>query len=160
MQAKKRTRGKNKNPLIGCKERTAWLGHKHGARVRGINFDFTYEEWTKWWETHLGPNWFELRGNATGKYVMARNGDKGPYAPWNVRCITMADNLREAIKGTKRGNCKLTKKQVEDIYIEMTQGRRTKGFVTALADRHNVGTGTIRNIVIKATWRHVTDLLD
>jgi len=65
-------------------QRRAYLGQKYGAKNRGIEFHFTFEEWAKWWENHLGPNWFKMRGTKRGQYVMARKGDKGSYHPNNV----------------------------------------------------------------------------
>ncbi len=35
---------------------------------------------------------------------MARFGDKGPYAPWNVKIITVEENTREANLGRKHGS--------------------------------------------------------
>jgi hypothetical protein len=86
-----------KNPIT-CKERSVWLSQRHGAGRRGIEWDFPYEDWIAWWKHHLGDDWYYLRGNSDGKYVMARHGDTGPYARWNVKCITMNENLAEAFK--------------------------------------------------------------
>jgi hypothetical protein len=86
-----------KNPIT-CKERNAWHAQRYGAERRGIEWDFLYEDWVTWWKHHLGDHWYYLRGHTDGKYVMARHGDTGPYAPWNVKCITMNENLAEGFK--------------------------------------------------------------
>ena len=65
---------------------------KSSAKSRGIDFVFTYDEWVVWWQMHLGSRWMMRRVCKRGKYVMARKGDKGPYAPWNVECIKSEDN--------------------------------------------------------------------
>jgi hypothetical protein len=70
-----------------------FLVHKRSAKERHIGFKFTYEEWVAWWETNLGPDWINKRGCKRGQYVMARKGDKGPYAPWNVECVTCSENI-------------------------------------------------------------------
>lgn len=130
-----------------------FYGHKYGAKRRGIRFDFSYDEWVGWWKHNLGPDWRNKRGTGN-KYVMARYGDKGPYAPHNVKCITHAANSREHYYPKK-----LTPKQVAIIYLNVWQ--REKGnSKAALARRFNVSVYTIRSIRKKETWRSVTDLLD
>lgn len=147
-----------KNPPISCPERMAFLVHRIGAPKRGIDFQFTYEEWLAWWESHLGPDWLELRGNMRGKYVMARNKDEGPYAAWNVRCILMEENIKEGTQSKKRGNAKLTHAEAGAIYLALKSGRR--GIITKLACEYGVSETTIHSIRDKVTWDHVTDLLD
>lgn len=152
-------RGKGKKPKISCKERQAYLLQRWGAKkVRGIEFDFTYEEWLAWWKRNLGPDWFNLRGRHSGQYVMARYRDEGPYAPWNVKCITMRQNCREATAGKNRGNAKLTKAEVTIIYLRLKASPR--GAIAALVKEFDVCNATIRDIKNKMTWEHVTDLLD
>lgn len=75
--------------------RRAFNAHRSGARGRGVSFHFTFEEWCDWWESHLGPDWFEKRGNKRNQYVMARRGDAGPYHPDNVKCIVAQANTYE-----------------------------------------------------------------
>lgn len=81
------------------------------AAQRGIGWEFTYESWEVWWVSHLGSDWRKKRGSRTGQYVMAREGDCGPYAEWNVRCALVQDNhndfnfTKKSQKGThKRRN--------------------------------------------------------
>jgi len=68
---------------------------RNNARRRQIVFEFSFEEWINWWEKQLGKRWFEKRGIGKSKYQMARFNDKGPYAVWNVKCITHSQNLSE-----------------------------------------------------------------
>jgi hypothetical protein len=65
---------------------------KNDAKRRGIEFLFTFEEWWAWWQQD--DRW-SRRGRGGDKLVMARNGDVGPYAPWNVHCCTYAENQAE-----------------------------------------------------------------
>jgi hypothetical protein len=53
---------------------------------------FTFDEWLAFWKA---SGKLHLRGLGRGKYVMARNGDRGPYAPDNVRIILFEDNMKE-----------------------------------------------------------------
>lgn len=136
----------------------AWLQHKHGAKTRGIGFEFTYEQWVAWWKKHLGPDWFAKRGVATDQYVMARFGDTGPYAVGNVRCTTGAQNRREGVLRQGRGYAKLTEEQVRVIYLAVKSGPR--GTAMRMAERFKVTDRTVRDIAGKLTWSHITDALD
>ena len=133
----------------------AYLLHKSGAQSqRGIKFDFTFDEWVAWWEENLGPDWFQRRGRGTGKYVMARYGDSGPYAGWNVKCITHSQNSKEQPK-----RAVLTEDQVRTIYLNVYE--KSKGnSKSQLAKQFGVSKDTVRSIRRKRTWRSVTDLLD
>jgi len=68
---------------------------RQNAKRRGIVFDFQYEEWIAWWQKNLGPHWKNKRGKGKIKYHMARFNDCGPYAIWNVKCITHSQNSSE-----------------------------------------------------------------
>ena len=94
---------------MGLRERSAWRGQRSNAKDRGIGFHFEYEEWIKWWEDHIGPNWFQKRGCKKGQYCMARFHDKGDYVVGNVKCILVGDNHEEALDLNKRYD-KLIKK--------------------------------------------------
>jgi len=65
--------------------------HYKNAKKRGIEFQFTYEEWVAWWGDDI-----TARGNKQGQLVMARHGDIGPYHPDNVRKATQEENRAEA----------------------------------------------------------------
>lgn len=77
------------------KSRHAYQQHRHGAKRRGIDFNFTYVEWCRWWRAHLGPNWMKRRGKRKGLYVMSRFRDVGPYTASNVRCVECGYNISE-----------------------------------------------------------------
>ena len=68
---------------------------KGSAKARGIRWEFTP---TEWWAVWSGSGKWPLRGKGRGCYVMARHGDTGPYATWNVRITTQLENMREAGK--------------------------------------------------------------
>lgn len=133
-----------------------YLGQKHSAKNRGIEFLFSFEEWVKWWETNLGAAWMTLRGCRIGQYVMARNGDVGPYAAWNVKCLLTGDNGRQralnrsAAAGAKHGMSRLTTKQVQAIYVA------DKACYWELARRYKVSHVAIRFIRHRQTWQHDT----
>lgn len=71
--------------------KAAFNAQKGHAKVRGIDFLFTFEEWLDWWGDDLHVN----RGITKGKLVMARFNDEGPYHPSNVKKITTEENLGE-----------------------------------------------------------------
>lgn len=66
---------------------------RNNARRRGISWKITYIQWRSIWAR--SGHWHE-RGRGLGEYVMARFGDKGPYAPNNVKIILATENLLEA----------------------------------------------------------------
>ncbi len=81
------------------KARNAFSTQKYDANRRGIAFLLTFEEWVKWWEDQLGPDWQSKRGHLKGQFVMSRPGDIGPYALWNIKCVQCGENVSEAHKG-------------------------------------------------------------
>jgi hypothetical protein len=66
--------------------------HRVRAEKAGIGFEFTFEQWWKFWQD--SGHWDE-RGIGRGKYCMARFNDCGPYRIGNVRIITNEENGRE-----------------------------------------------------------------
>ncbi len=129
----------------------AYLLHKRGAVRRGIEFYFTLEEWCNWWEVNLGPDWLSKRGRKKNQYVMARNGDVGPYHPDNVKCKTQSENAREQTKKVRVS--KLSGDDVRKIYL-------SRATYSKLARTFGVKTDAIEDIKWKHCWRHITDLLD
>ena len=89
-----------------------YCSQKSHAKKRGIEWQFTFEEWVKWWEDNLGPDWMQKRGCTQGKHQMARNGDKGPYAPWNVQCLTHEQNRKDAAKNGHVGKRRITDNEI------------------------------------------------
>lgn len=62
------------------------------AKFRGINWNFTFEEWLGLW---LASGHISDRGRGSDKYVMARFNDEGEYSPENCFIQTFGDNIRE-----------------------------------------------------------------
>ena len=69
------------------------------AKQRGISWELTYVIWRRIWAR--SGHWKE-RGPWQGQYCMARYGDKGPYASYNVKICTVEENHSEAWLGKKR----------------------------------------------------------
>lgn len=76
--------------------RQAFNQHKSNAKMRGIEFLFTFEQWSDWW---VATGKWEQRGRGRGKYCMRRHGDTGPYSIDNVFCGTNEENLRDGNLG-------------------------------------------------------------
>lgn len=131
------------------------MHQRQSARERGIGWLMSYDQWVWWWEKKLGPDWFELRGNRRDQYCMARRGDKGPYALWNIDCITNAQNHKDAFKNGKypKGedcvNSKLTNTQVIAIYLSEPDEERM------LAKKYNTSLRYINSIKNKRIWTHL-----
>lgn len=101
------------------KARAAYREHRWITHQRGLEFQFTFEEWVAWWEKHLGPDWHSKRGRRSDQYVMGRWYDDGPYAAHNVKCITAAENHRELW----RRRYKLRNKKPTSIPWYQTDGK-------------------------------------
>lgn len=69
--------------------------------ARGIPWELTFDEWWKIWQD--SGKW-EERGS--GKYMMCRTRDEGPYAIGNVRIDDATGNIQErfAINGINKDN--------------------------------------------------------
>ena len=89
--------------------------HKGNAKKRGIEFEFTFEEWVEIWE----PHWADRGGHSGGK-VMCRTHDTGPYAPKNVRIDTPRGNAAEA--GMMRRSARPQWKRSQDHGGEIKTG--------------------------------------
>ena|SRR3990167_1140087 len=79
---------------IRSRERTptrAFAVQRQNARMRGIVWELTIEEWWGVWEA--SGKWPE-RGRGNG-YVMSRKGDKGPYSINNVYIQSAKKNNSE-----------------------------------------------------------------
>lgn len=76
--------------------RKAFTTQKTNAKMRGIEFVFTFEQWCEWW---IASGKWEERGRGRGKYCMRRHGDVGPYSIDNVFCGTNEENLRDGNLG-------------------------------------------------------------
>jgi hypothetical protein len=79
-------------------QRAKFSVHRADAKRRGIAFLMSFEEWSSWW---LEDNRWARRGRGTGKLVMARFNDDGPYAVGNVYPATHAQNMMDSA-GAKR----------------------------------------------------------
>lgn len=67
--------------------------HKENARKRRIAFELTFEQWLDVW---VSSGHFDERSNKTADgYVMARKGDRGPYAVGNVEIVPHRVNIAE-----------------------------------------------------------------
>jgi hypothetical protein len=120
--------------------------HKYSAKIRGIEFLFSFEEWLTTW---LESSHFEERGQGAGKFCMARKGDVGPYSKENVRIITNAENLAERVlpKGEFVHNSKLSTKDV--LFI-----RENEGIIARkdLAIRFDIRHDHVRDIQKRKSW--------
>lgn len=75
------------------KLKSAYGNQMRKAKARGIDWEFTFETWLKWWQD---SGKLELRGNTKQKpYKMCRYGDEGPYSPSNTYCGTNRDNVMD-----------------------------------------------------------------
>lgn len=123
-----------------------YRNQKHMAAQRGIEFKFTYQEWTDWWLAQLGPNWTKLRGRRKDQYVMARIGDKGGYEAPNVKCVLASVNHKE--RKPNRTNVKLTEEQARAILYSPLAPKE-------VAIKYGATIENVRSIKRRLSWRHL-----
>jgi hypothetical protein len=80
--------------------------HKSRCKRRGIDFQFSYEDWINWWGDDIA-----LRGRNAGQLVMGRIGDKGPYHPTNVYKTTVQQNVKDRDDSIRIASYKITCEQ-------------------------------------------------
>jgi len=76
--------------------RKRYTQHKSNAKMRGVEFLLTFEQWKDWW---IATGKWEQRGKLRGQYVMRRHGDIGPYSIDNVFCGVTEENVRDGNLG-------------------------------------------------------------
>ena len=127
---------------------------KYHAARRNIPFNLTFNEWSDWWETNLGPDWLTKRGRGKGKFCMIRIGDAGDYSIGNIKCGTFEQNCCErkenktSAHGIKNAGVKLTEDQVRAIY-------KSKKSQTALAKIFGVSHATTQRIKVGKGWKNL-----
>lgn len=104
-----KVRSKHPRTKSGATARRAFYAQKGCAVDRGIGWEFTFESWLEFWMA--SGKWSE-RGQASGEYCMARNGDVGPYAIGNVRIITNAQNAKERDSNSPPSERKKTPRKI------------------------------------------------
>jgi hypothetical protein len=85
--------------VYGNPDKRKYLVHRTNARMRGIEFRLTFEEWFVWW---MDTGHYHERGREVGKYVMSRKGDKGAYELGNIECVQAQVNSTAAHLGKER----------------------------------------------------------
>jgi hypothetical protein len=74
------------------KLRVRFCAQQSSADERSIDFTLSFGQWLDIWIT---SGKLLKRGRHRGDYVMARIGDRGPYALGNVEIIPHAENIRQ-----------------------------------------------------------------
>ncbi len=101
--------------MAGKKYRPDWYRfyrqQRGNAKLRGIPFLLTPEEWWDIWQA--SGHWHE-RGRRKDQYCMARFGDKGAYEKGNVEITTTHEN--NLIGSTGRLHTETTKRKMQKIH--------------------------------------------
>lgn len=64
---------------------------KANAKFKGIDWQFTIEDWWAWWQ--VDQRWVH-RGRGMSAMTMARRNGEGPFAPDNVVYVSHKEKLR------------------------------------------------------------------
>jgi hypothetical protein len=68
------------------------MSQRRRSRQRGIQFEFTFDEWLAWWKDALTKRPGHRRGTGKNDLQMCRKGDQGGYWPDNVFAGTPKEN--------------------------------------------------------------------
>jgi hypothetical protein len=95
------------------------------ARIRNIEWQFTYDTWMEWWGEDIVN-----RGSKSGQLVMSRFNDSGPYHPNNVRKATVNENSIEArtLKPFK-GHSEETRARISDTMKQVRAQQRLENTI-------------------------------
>ena len=70
--------------------------HRALAKFRGIDFNFTYEEWYRWWLNQGVDKNVDTKWSGGSRPCMCRYDDKGPYEIGNVYMASNTQNVQDA----------------------------------------------------------------
>lgn len=130
--------------------------HKLHAKQREIPWLLNYTTWIKIWLS--SQHWHE-RGKERGQYQMARFGDKGPYATWNVRICTIRENQNEAHLGrkySKETRIKMSKSRIGNknrLGTKHSQETRHKISIAKKGAKPTIESRHKMSIAQKARWK-------
>ncbi len=84
-----------------------WKYQKHQAqsKFRGIDFNFTFEEWMNWWASHGVDKTIDIKWPPKTRPCMSRYNDSGPYEINNVYFSTHNQNVKDSHKFANDGTC-------------------------------------------------------
>lgn len=85
----------------GSKPFRAYKMQSYNALNRNIAWELSFREWWELWQK--SEKW-DKRGCYYGQYVMARNGDTGPYRIDNVKIVLNTENIIEYYSNTYDGD--------------------------------------------------------
>ena len=125
----------------------SFYNHRLSAKHRGIKFLLTFEQWWIIWQD---SGYWKERGRLKGQYVMARKGDKGPYAIGNVKIIKVEENIEERV--TPRGSATTVSKITEDDVrkIRSLDGKMKRPLV---AKMFGLNIWHVRDIQKRRAWK-------
>ena len=113
------------------KPSTAYARQKAMAKIRGIDWQITYDEWWNVWES---SGKYDQRGRGKGKYVMSRINDTGPYAYSNVFIQLNEDNVSQGSKGKKQSPEVIANRVAKQIGVKHSVERR---LINSLAQKNS-----------------------
>lgn len=98
-------------------------------------------------------------------FVNHINGIRNDNRLFNLEWCTPSENLKHSFriglssnKGVKNPACKLEEWQVKEILSNYEYGRKNKTGTTKkqIAEKYNISVGTVRDIVSRKTWKHLS----
>ena len=84
------------HPLASSQAYKKYNSHKYNAKLRGIQFKLTFDEWNNWWLSNgVDKQIVQQRPFTTkDKLCMCRVNDIGAYELGNIYCDTNSNNVK------------------------------------------------------------------
>jgi hypothetical protein len=142
----------------GAAERVKFREHRKHAAVRGVPFLMIFEQWWSIWQQ--SGHWHE-RGVGRGKYVMARLGDRGPYAVGNVKIILWEENAAEREFSPEERAAIARRNRDRGPRSAETKAKisaKSKGNRSMLGRKHSIDTRRRLSIAAKHRWADPANL--
>ena len=124
------------------KLRKAYCRHRRNSKGREILFLLSFHEWLTIW---IESGHLHQRGRGAGQYVMARDGDRGSYAHYNVQIITVEQNHSDGTIGIDRKNVsdetrrKMSLSHTGKIRGPLSAEHRKKLSIAKIGNKNGVG---------------------
>ena len=72
-----------------------YKGHMYQSKVRGIDFQLTFDEWYNWWLSNGIDKNLSIKWIGANRLCMCRYKDIGPYSLNNIYCATNSQNVKD-----------------------------------------------------------------
>lgn len=101
------------HPLASSYAYKKYNSHKYNAKLRGIEFKLTFDEWNNWWLSNGVDKQIVQQRPFTSKdkLCMCRFNDCGAYELGNIYCDTNSNNVKYMLTDEHKAKLRLAVKR-------------------------------------------------